>query len=186
SAPGAGYAQGMRKSVRARIALVGVSLIALTVAGCSEEPLLDPRPGDTAPPAPADPSADPAPTDPEEPAGEEDPGQEPAEPTEPTIATVPGYAVGEFPAVPMFVLPDLALIDDELTADATRDLRDDLEGLTGVSVAPAHCGEDGRPTPGIQTSLLYGDRDGDVVAPDGTEANYGTGAGTLTVGGETA
>ena len=173
----------MRKSVRARIALVGVSLIALTVAGCSDEPLLDPRPGDTAPPAPADPSADPAPTDPEEPAGEEDPGPEP---TEPTIATVPGYAVGEFPAVPMFVLPDLALFDDELTADATRDLRDDLEGLAGVSVTPAHCGEDGRPTPGIQTSLLYGDRDGDVVAPDGTEANYGTGAGTLTVGGETA
>jgi OOP family OmpA-OmpF porin len=175
----------MKNSARTRIALVGASLVAFAVAGCSDEPILDPRPADTAPadPAPADPDAgaEPAPADPEDPAGDPEPEPDP-EPSDPAVATVPGYAVGEFPSVPMFVLPDLALFDAELVADTTLEMRDELGDLAGVSVSPAHCGEDGRPTAVIQTSLLYGDK----IAPDGSETNYGTGAGTLTVGGETA
>ncbi|GGF50493.1 porin [Microbacterium sorbitolivorans] len=177
----------MKNSARTRVALLGASLVVLAVAGCSDEPILDPRPATTTPADPtsagSDAGTDPAPADPDEPADGDEPDPEP---TEPAVATVPGYAVGEFPSVPMFVLPDLALFDDDLASDATRELHDDLSGLAGVTVSPAHCGEDGRPEAGIQTSLLYGDKNGNVTAPDGSEASYDTGAGTLTVNGETA
>lgn len=175
----------MNNAARTSIALVGATLVAFAVTACSDEPILDPRPSNTAPatqdPADPDPSADPAPTDPESPPGSADP-----EPEEPAMASVPGYAIGEFPAVPMFVLPDLALFDDELSDELTRSLREEFASTADVVVTAAHCGEDGRPNAGLQTALLYGDKKGNVTAPDGSAATYATGAGTLTVGGETA
>ncbi|GGO65449.1 hypothetical protein GCM10010910_22630 [Microbacterium nanhaiense] len=175
----------MRNSARTGIAVLSASLVAFAAVGCSDEPLVDPAPADTVTsvPAPADPSSASASPGAEEPgdAASADPA-----PPEASIPTVPGYPVGEFPAVPMFVLPDLALFDDELGADETRELRDELADVAGVTVAPAHCGEDGRPVAGLQTALLYGDENGTVTAPDGSEESLPTGAGTLTVNGETA
>ena len=46
--------------------------------------------------------------------------------------------------------------------------------------------QDGRPVAGLQTTLLYGDENGTVTAPDGSEESLPTGAGTLTVNDETA
>ena len=177
----------MRNLARTSIALAGVSLLALTLAGCSDEPLLDPSPASTTPAAPTgdpDPSTNPdgESAAPERPAEEETPDPEPSAPA---IASVPGYAVGEFPAIPMFVLPDLARFDEELTSDETRDFFDDLSGLKGVTVAPAHCDESGEVTHGIQSSLLYGDERGNVPAPDGSTVSYPIGAGTLTLNDET-
>lgn len=99
-------------------------------------------------------------------------------------ATVPGYDVGQFPPVPLFVLPDLSLLDSSAAAFAIE-VNDALADIPGVTATPAHCDADGSVISGNGTALLYGDGSGTFTGPDGTVQNFGDGSGTSTINGVT-
>jgi OOP family OmpA-OmpF porin len=86
------------------------------------------------------------------------------------LATVPGYDVGEFPPVPLFVLPDLALLDSSANAVATE-LNEALADVAGVTATPAQCDESGV-VAGKDAVFLYGDASGTYTSPDGTEQKF--------------
>ncbi|WP_460802558.1 hypothetical protein [Microbacterium sp. GXF6406] len=92
--------------------------------------------------------------------------------------TVPGYDVGQFPPVPLFVLPDLSLLDAS-TSGFTIDVRDDFGAIPGVTVSSARCEDGGRVSSGSGTAYLYGDGSGNFTGPDGTIQNYGDGTGLV-------
>ncbi|MFT4258008.1 OmpA family protein [Microbacterium sp.] len=104
--------------------------------------------------------------------------------TEPAVATVPGYDVGQFPPVPLFVLPDLSLLDASASA-FTIEVNAALADIPGVTATPAHCDADGSVISGNGTAYLYGDGSGTFTGPDGTVQNFGDGSGTSTINGVT-
>lgn len=101
-----------------------------------------------------------------------------------TVATVPGYDVGQFPPVPLFVLPDLSLLDTSASA-FTIEVNAALAGIPGVIATPAHCDATGAVTSGNGSAYLYGDGSGAFTGPDGTVQNFGDGSGTSTINGVT-
>ncbi|QJU55255.1 OmpA family protein [Herbiconiux sp. KACC 21604] len=106
----------------------------------------------------------------------------PAGPARASVATVAGYDVGDFPPVPLFTLPDLALLDASASA-FTIDVRSELVDVPGVEVAPAHCDASGAVVSGDGSAFLYGDESGSYTGPDGTTRNYGDGSGSTTING---
>ncbi|WP_217180537.1 OmpA family protein [Streptomyces sp. AC495_CC817] len=103
---------------------------------------------------------------------------------EATAPTVAGYDVGEFPPVPLFVLPDLSLLDTSASA-FTIQVNEALADIPGVTASPAHCDEAGGVLSGAGTAFLYGDGSGAFTGPDGTVQNFGDGSGTSTINGVT-
>ncbi|MGW8484476.1 OmpA family protein [Microbacterium sp. NPDC055903] len=139
------------------IALVG-ALSVILLAGCAAEAATPVPSASTSPQATAD--------------------------AAPSMAVVAGYAVGEFPAVPLFTLPDLALLD--ASADGfTIDVRDDFAAIPGVTVTAAHCDESGTVVAGSGSATLYGDGSGNYTGADGEISNYGDGSGSFTLNGVT-
>ncbi|MCK2037931.1 OmpA family protein [Microbacterium sp. SSW1-49] len=132
-------------------------LSALVVTGCAATPTAAPKPS-TAPTLPAAPAS--------------------------TVETVPGYDVGQFPPVPLFVLPDLSLLDSSASAFAIE-VNDALDDIPGVTATPAHCDANGTVISGNGTALLYGDGSGAFTGPDGTVQNFGDGSGISTINGVT-
>ncbi|WP_194763669.1 OmpA family protein [Microbacterium sp. UFMG61] len=149
--------RGRRRSLAAGTAL-GILLTA-TLAGCAPEPPVSAA--DTAVPTP---SATPTPT--------------------PSAATVAGYDAGQFPPVPLFVLPDLALLDTSASA-FTIEVNDALSDIPGVTASPAHCDAGGGVISGNGTAYLYGDGSGTFTGPDGSVQNFGDGSGNSTINGVT-
>lgn len=132
-------------------------LASLVVTGCAATPPSTPKPSG-------------APTSPDAPTS--------------AVATVPGYDVGQFPPVPLFVLPDLSLLDSSASAFAIE-VNDALADIPGVTATPAHCDATGNVISGNGTALLYGDGSGTFTGPDGTVQNFGDGSGTSTINGVT-
>ena len=102
----------------------------------------------------------------------------------PDVATVPGYDVGQFPPIPLIVLPDLSLLDTSASA-FTIQVNEALLDVPGVIASPAHCDAGGEVISGNGTAYLYGDGSGTFTGPDGTVQNFGDGSGTTTINGVT-
>ncbi|TQL48755.1 OOP family OmpA-OmpF porin [Homoserinimonas aerilata] len=107
-----------------------------------------------------------------------------AKPKSAGVPVVPGYAVGDFPPVPLFLLPDLALLDSSASA-FTIEVSDSFGDIPGMTVAPAHCDEAGTVISGQGSAQLYGDGSGNYTGPDGSIQNYGDGSGNATINGVT-
>ncbi len=122
-------------------------------------------------------AAEAAPTDTTKPAS-------PKPTAEAATATVPGYDVGQFPPVPLFVLPDLSLLDTSASA-FTIEVNAAVADIPGVTATPAHCDAGGAVISGNGTAYLYGDGSGDFTGPDGTVQNFGDGSGNSTINGVT-
>ena len=101
---------------------------------------------------------------------------------QPDVARVAGYDVGEFPPVPLFTLPDLALLDDSASA-FTIAAASSLSSVPGVTIGSASCEAPGSRSAGAGTAVLYGDGSGAYTGPDGTIRTFGDGSGSTTIGG---
>lgn len=110
------------------------------------------------------------------------PSPTPSTSAEPSVATVAGYDVGQFPPVPLFVLPDLSLLDTSASA-FTIEVNEALADIQGVVAAPAQCDAGGSVVSGAGTAYLYGDGSGSFTGPDGTVQNFGDGSGASTING---
>lgn len=96
---------------------------------------------------------------------------------------VPGYALGEFPPVPQFVMPDLSMLDSALAGFSIK-VRDKFPTVPGVTIRPARCDKSGTVETDSGTLQLYGDGSGTYTGPDGKTVNYGDGSGTYTINGK--
>lgn len=111
-----------------------------------------------------------------------------APPAEPTTApasvlpAVPGYAVGEMPPVPLFTLPDLALLEESLAGFAVE-VADVVGDYPGLTVQPARCDEAGIVQSADSAVYLYGDGSVSYSGPDGTIQNFGDGSGAYVIDG---
>lgn len=93
------------------------------------------------------------------------------------VAAVPGFAPGDFPAIPLFALPDIELLTgsaDEFTLDVHEELAD----IPGATVTAASCDEEGSVISGTGT-LLYSDGGASLSDSEQTVTNDGEGAGTV-------
>lgn len=116
--------------------------------------------------------------------------QEPAGPiskveptaTESALPSVPGFAVGELPPVPLFTLPDLSLLDESLSGFAIE-LADVVGGYRGLTVQPARCDDGGVVRSADSAVYLYGDGSASYSGPDGTIQNFGDGSGAYVIDG---
>lgn len=161
--------------------LVSVAALALVapLAACSlttQAAPVDPTPSATETSTPA-PSPTPTPTPSPSPS---------ASPSADTsgLPTVPGYAVGEVPPIPLMTLPDMSLLGDSMGSFAVE-LRTELVDVPGVTVTAATCDEYGEYTAGTGSLVAYGDGATHYTGPDGEVVNYGDGSGTFTAGGVT-
>lgn len=109
---------------------------------------------------------------------------ETSSPSDSALPTVPGYAEGEFPPVPLFQLPDLSLLDAS-TSSFTIEVRDDFTAIPGVTVSAAQCDAGGSVIAGNGSAYLYGDGSGNYTGADGSIRNYGDGSGSFTLNGVT-
>ena len=84
-----------------------------------------------------------------------------------TADVVPGYGPGQFPAVPLFSLPDISRV-----STAGKKLRDELKveikDIPGVKVTAVRCTKDGEYINADSGLALYGDGSGSYVGPDGS------------------
>lgn len=96
--------------------------------------------------------------------------------------TVPGYAYGEIPPVPLFALPDLSLLNSALSG-FTLEFTELVGDYPGLTVAPAACNESGERKAGNGSAYLYGDGSGSFTSPDGEITNYGDGSGSYVIDG---
>lgn len=99
-----------------------------------------------------------------------------------TTPTVPGYAVGDFPPIPLMRLPDLSMLDAALAGFAIE-VKELVGQRPGIRVSPAHCADGGRLTNDLSSLMLYGDGSGYYTGPDGTVQNFGDGSGNYTING---
>lgn len=118
--------------------------------------------------------ASPAPTRPER----TTPAASPT-PTGPAVPTVRGYGPGEIPPVPMFLLPDLSMLDASLAGFAIQ-VDDAVGDLPGVRVETQRCEAEGTD---VGELLAYGDGSGTFTGPDGSVVNYGDGSGSYSLNG---
>ena len=142
--------------------ILGATAAALLLAlvGCSAEPAAS-----VSSPSPSTDARTPSPTA-----------------SQPDVARVAGYDVGQFPPVPLFTLPDLSLLDGSASA-FTIAAASSLSSLPGVTVASASCDTPGSVSAGAGTAVLYGDGAGAYTGPDGAVHNFGDGSGSTTIGG---
>lgn len=152
------YARTMHSRVRSLTALSGAASVIVALVGCS--------------PALAAPAATQTPAPSTTPAGQ-------------ALPSVPGYDLGEHPAVPLFQLPDLSLLDEGSASGFTVEMHDGMAKIPGVTVAPAHCDAGGQLITGQGAVSLYGDGSGEYTGADGTISNYGDGSGSFTLNGVT-
>lgn len=84
-----------------------------------------------------------------------------------TADVVPGYGSGQFPAVPLFSLPDISRV-----STAGKKLRDklkvEIKDIPGVKVTAVRCTKDGEYINADSGLALYGDGSGSYVGPDGS------------------
>jgi OOP family OmpA-OmpF porin len=113
------------------------------------------------------------------------PTPEPSEST-PTLGpdqVLPGYGPGQFPAIPLFSLPDTSVL-----SKGGKELRDKLEvnlpDLPGVKVKAVQCGKDGTYISEDSSLVLYGDGSGSYVGPDGSYTRGPDGSETSVSGEE--
>ena len=151
--------ESMHTTARRSLAVLGTAATLFAAVGCAAEASAEK-------PSPA-PSASPA-----------------AEPAASGLATVAGYDVGQFPPVPMFLLPDLRLLDQS-TSQFTIELHDDFADIPGVTVSAATCEDGGSVSASNGTAYLYGDGSGNYTGSDGSILNYGDGSGSFTLNGVT-
>lgn len=150
----------MKTGDRATLATIGVMITVAALTGCAAE-IATPAATETSTPSPSS-SAEP----------------------EQTGDVVPGYALGEFPAVPLFQLPDLSLLD--VSADSfTLDVKNEFGSIPGATVTAARCDESGEVVANQGSAVLYGDGSGNYTGSDGQIHNYGDGSGSFTLNGVT-
>ena len=159
------------------LALCGASLSLLLLAtGCA------------APEAPAETSSaaeSPAPETSS--AASTEPSAEPSEAetsTPPAEDIVPGYGYGEAPAVPLFEIPDLSLIEQSLDK-ANAGLSKELASYPGLKTSPVRCDEAGVVQSGAGFASLYGDGAGVIADGQRSITTDGQGSGTFQVGDDT-
>ncbi|WP_300078764.1 OmpA family protein [Propioniciclava sp.] len=96
---------------------------------------------------------------------------------------LPGYAPGQFPAIPLFSLPDTSVL-----SKGGKKLREKLEltlpDLPGVKVKAVQCGKDGTYINEDSSLVLYGDGSGSYVGPDGSYTRGRDGSETSVSGKE--
>lgn len=102
----------------------------------------------------------------------------------PSVATVAGYPVGEFPPVPLFSLPDLSMLD-AAQSTVSLSLAEKLAEYPGLEVSNAHCDAGGSYLSSTSSMVLYGDGSGTFTDADGSSVNYGDGSGVSSIGGVT-
>ncbi|RRD22835.1 OmpA family protein [Actinomyces bowdenii] len=92
--------------------------------------------------------------------------------------TVPGYAVGEMPPVPLFALPDISVLTDSGSA-FTPDLTRSIASVPGITVTPARCDQ-----PGVLASstTVLGEDSITHSSDSGSVTNHGDGSGTYSDG----
>lgn len=131
--------------------LTGVLVLAGCTVGINSEPTVAPTPAASETVASAEPTPEPS-SSTAAPAAEN---------------AVPGYAVGQFPAVPLFSLPDISRV-----STAGKKLRDklkvEIKDIPGVRVTAVRCTKDGEYTNADSGLALYGDGSGSYVGPDGS------------------
>lgn len=98
--------------------------------------------------------------------------------------TVPGFAFGQMPAIPLFEIPDLGLIEQSISA-VNADLARELGNFPGLKISPARCDNNGVLNSSHGTAVLYDDGGSVFSGKDKTIVNDGDGAGTYSIGGET-
>ena len=138
-------------SARSRLlagALAGVLILTGCTIGVSSEP--------SAPPTPEAPAS-------VEPTPEASPSA-----TAPAAENaVAGYPVGQFPAVPLFSLPDISRV-----STAGKKLRDklkvEIKDIPGVKITAVRCTKNGEYSNADSGLALYGDGSGSYVGPDGS------------------
>ena len=138
-------------SARSRLlagALAGVLILTGCTIGVSSEPSAPPTP---ASPASTEPTPEPSPS-----------ATAPA--AENALA---GYPVGQFPAVPLFSLPDISRV-----STAGKKLRDklkvEIKDIPGVKITAVRCTKNGEYSNADSGLALYGDGSGSYVGPDGS------------------
>lgn len=96
------------------------------------------------------------------------------------VATVPGYAPGQFPSVPSIVIPDVSPFNKKVS-QASVSLAEEIAKIPGLSVAPAHCNANGEP---LVAGNVVVEADGSSVTnlPGRTTVSDGKGAGVHTDG----
>jgi OmpA-OmpF porin, OOP family len=97
---------------------------------------------------------------------------------------VPGYAIGEFPPVPLFVMPDLSMLDSSLGGFSIK-VRDSFPSVKGVTIRAVKCDSSGAVQTDTGTLQFYGNGSGSYTGPDGTIHNYGDGSGSFSLNGKT-
>lgn len=137
-------------------AVAAIAVVTL-LAACSpqDEPTAKPTPAATS----ASPSDEPTESDSLTPSADPD-----AKPT------VPGYAYGEIPPVPLLVLPDLSMVD-AVNAGFAAQFKTLVGTYSGLTVSTAQCEADG------SLSSNSG------VISDDNFTDYGDGSGTFTLNG---
>lgn len=95
-----------------------------------------------------------------------------------TVSAVPGYAPGDFPAVPLFTVPDISVLTD--SADAfTIDLSADLDDIPGVTVRTAECSAEGVSRVRAGSVFSYEDGAASEVGDGTVKENSGDGSGSV-------
>ena len=149
--------------ILASVAVLVLSGCSVTVAGPTSEP---PAPPSTSPAPVASGTPGPSVT------ASVTPGQ-----------VLPGYAPGQFPAIPLFSLPDTSVL-----SKGGKKLREKLEltlpDLPGVKVKAVQCGKDGTYINEDSSLVLYGDGSGSYVGPDGSYTRGRDGSETSVSGKE--
>lgn len=90
-----------------------------------------------------------------------------ATPDQGVADTVPGYAPGQAPPVPLFTLPDISQV-----STAGKKLRDklklEIKSVPGVTITAVRCRANGEYINADSGLVLYGDGSGSYVGPDGS------------------
>ncbi len=97
---------------------------------------------------------------------------------------VPGYPMGEIPPIPLFVMPDLSMLDSSMAGFSIK-VRDSFPEVPGVTIRPARCDKGGNVETDAGSLQFYGDGSGVYTDGNGQVVNYGNGSGNYTLNGKT-